>query len=340
MKIAIGFNIVNRAWGGGNQFVKSLKEYLENKGHLVVHDLKSNDIDIILIIDPRSRIPNIPFSTGSILRYLLFKNNKAIIVHRINECDERKNTKTMNFKLRMANFCSDQTIVVSDWLKKLNLFDEKNKENILTIRNGSNASIFNSIGHKKWSKTNKLKFVTHHWSGNWMKGFDIYKKFDLMLEKKNWNEKFEFTYIGNIPKNFSFKHTKHIEPLYEKDLANELRKHHGYLSASQNEPGGNHQNEGALCGLPLLYRNSGCLPEYCDGYGIKFSKSNFENKLIEFFQNYSFFYDRIKLYPYTDKVTCKAYLNLFSNLLSNRSEIIKKRKILSSPFKFLINHFI
>ena len=72
MKIAIGFNIVNRAWGGGNQFVKSLKEYLENKGHLVVHDLKSNDIDIILIIDPRSRIPNI-FSTGSILRYLLFK---------------------------------------------------------------------------------------------------------------------------------------------------------------------------------------------------------------------------------------------------------------------------
>ena len=52
MKIAIGFNIVNRAWGGGNQFVKSLREYLENKGHLVVHDLKSNDIDIILIIDP------------------------------------------------------------------------------------------------------------------------------------------------------------------------------------------------------------------------------------------------------------------------------------------------
>ena len=173
-----------------------------------------------------------------------------------------------------------------------------------------------------------------------MKGFDIYKKFDLMLEKTNWNEKFEFTYIGNTPKNFSFKHTKHIKPLYEKDLANELKKHHGYLSASQNEPGGNHQNEGALCGLPLLYRNSGCLPEYCDGYGIKFNKSNFEKKLIEFFQNYSFFYDRIKLYPYTDKITCKAYLNLFSNLLSNRSEIIKKRKILSSPFKFLINHFI
>ena len=82
MKIAIGFNILNRAWGGGNQFVKSLREYLENKGHLVVHDLKSNDIDIILIIDPRSRIPNF-LLTGSILRYLLFKNNKAIIVHKL-----------------------------------------------------------------------------------------------------------------------------------------------------------------------------------------------------------------------------------------------------------------
>ena len=24
----------------------------------------------------------------------------------------------------------------------------------------------------------KLKIVTHHWSGNWMKGFDIYEKLD------------------------------------------------------------------------------------------------------------------------------------------------------------------
>ena len=75
-----------------------------------------------------------------------------------------------------------------------------------------------------------------------------------------------------------------------------MKKHHGYITASINEPGGNHQNEGALCGLPLLYSNSGCLPEYCDGYGIKFSKSNFENKLIEFFQNYSFFYETKNVY--------------------------------------------
>ena len=61
-----------------------------------MHELKDKDIDIIVIIDPRIRNPNIPFSTGSILRYLIFKNFSSIVLHRINECDERKNWK--NFK--------------------------------------------------------------------------------------------------------------------------------------------------------------------------------------------------------------------------------------------------
>ena len=54
-------------------------------------------------------------------------------------------------------------------------------------------------------------------------------------------------------------------------LAAELKRHHAYVTGSMNEPGGNHQNEGALCGLPLLYRRSGCMPEYCAGFGIDFA---------------------------------------------------------------------
>ena len=53
MKISIGTNIKDGPWGGGNLFAINLKNYLENKGHEVVHSLKDNDIDIILITEPR-----------------------------------------------------------------------------------------------------------------------------------------------------------------------------------------------------------------------------------------------------------------------------------------------
>ena len=116
MKVAIGYKIQNGPWGGGNAFVKSLSEFLKKKGHDVVYDLNDNDIDIILIIDPRSNHPNVTFTPAAIIRYLLFKNSNAIVIHRINECDQRKNTKTMNFRLRIANFCSDHTVLVGSWL--------------------------------------------------------------------------------------------------------------------------------------------------------------------------------------------------------------------------------
>ena len=43
-----------------------------------------------------------------------------------------------------------------------------------------------------------------------------------------------------------------------------------------NEPGGNHQNEAINCGLPVLYKDSGCMKEYCDGFGICFDEINLE----------------------------------------------------------------
>ena len=340
MKIAIGYKVVKGPWGGGNQFVISLIRALKTNGHQVVHELKDKDIDIIVIIDPRIRNPNIPFSTGSILRYLIFKNFSSIVLHRINECDERKKTKTMNYKLRLANFCADQTVVVGEWMKSLDIFHRSKKQDILTIKNGSNQTIFNPKGYKKWNNNSKFKIVTHHWSGNWMKGFDIYQKFDQMLNIKKISKLFEFTYVGNLPKGFSFKNAKYIKPLNGKSLAEELKKHHAYLTASINEPGGNHQNEAALCGLPLLYRDSGCLPEYCNGYGVSFNENNFEDKLFDLKKNYNLFANKMDTYPYNDIKTNNAYIELFHELISQKHKLIKKRNFFKSPVKFILNYIL
>ena len=53
MKISIGTNIKEGPWGGGNLFAINLRNYLIKQGHNVVHNLKDEDIDIILITEPR-----------------------------------------------------------------------------------------------------------------------------------------------------------------------------------------------------------------------------------------------------------------------------------------------
>ena len=102
MKVAIGYNIQDGPWGGGNAFAKSLSDFLTSKNIKVVFDLNDVDIDIILLTDPRGFSPQISIDAGKIIRYLIFKNKKSIVVHRINECDERKGTKNMNSLLKRA----------------------------------------------------------------------------------------------------------------------------------------------------------------------------------------------------------------------------------------------
>ncbi len=338
MKVAIGSKIVEGPWGGGNRFVIALRDSLLMQGHDVVFDLNDSDVDIILLTDPRSRIPNVTISTGMILRYLLFVNNNCIVVHRVNECDERKNTKTMNMRLILANYVADHTVFVGSWLKKISVWKNKSVDNSTVILNGADKFIFNMDGHVPWNGSEPLKLVTHHWGGNWMKGFDVYSAIDNMLQDNKWSKKIEFTYIGNLPKGFKFKNTRYIKALNGTELADELKLHHVYITATINEPGSNHQNEGALCGLPLLYRNSGCLAEYCDGYGLMFNDVNdFIPKLKEIMNDYDHWQSEIKHFNLTSEKMVLAYIELFNSLISRREMIIKNRQIWRNIPIMLIN---
>ena len=46
-----------------------------------------------------------------------------------------------------------------------------------------------------------------------------------------------------------------------------------------------HHIEGILCGLPIIYRESGALPEYCKKYGISFKNEKFLPALKKCFLN-------------------------------------------------------
>lgn len=346
MKVAIGSKVFDGSWGGGNLFVKNLKNYLLENGIKVVHYLEEPDIDIILITEPRIESLTSTISLFEARLYKLLVNKNVKLVHRINECDERKGTNYVNKKMMKVSHFSDFTIFVSSWISDLYKNQGIKLTNSCVILSGSDTEIFNNIDKQPWDKTTKLKIVTHHWGNNWNKGFDIYSIIDNLLETKTFSSKFEFTFIGNLPDKFNFKNTNYIQPLSGLQLANELKSHDLYITGSLNEPSGNHQIEGSLCGLPVMYINSGGIPEYQKNHGIEFSKYNLEEKLDQIFNDYEYYFERNKSFDFNSKIMCKNYFDIIKliyqpfNSTTNRISFNIYNLVCSKKFVSLIRYVI
>ena len=326
MKFAFNVKINQNSWGGGNSFLKIIYKFLRREGHNVYFDLSSKDLDAIFIIDPRSNNSTLAFPIIDVINYCLFKNNKTLIIHRINECNSKRYNSRIDIDnlLKKTNKFADHTIFVSKWLKNQKIWAKKNNVNSSVIMNGSDKKIYNTKGKKYWRKKDKFKIVTHQWSNNWNKGFGYYKKLDKLLDLPYWKSKIQFSFIGNLPDGLELKNTKIIKPLNEKLLASELKKHDGYITGSKFEPGSNHQNEAALCGLPLFYIDHSSMPEYCRDYGKSFNKNNFEKNLKLFFINYPIYKKKLKTFQFNESFVERKYKKLINKIKMNK--LTRKRK--------------
>lgn len=336
MKISIGANIKDGPWGGGNLFFKNLQNNLIKNGHEVTFNLQDNDIEVILMTDPRFLSESASFNHVDVMLYKKFINNNVKVVHRINECDERKNTTGLNKLIIKSSKIADEKVFVSSWLKKLYESQGMDSKNNTVILSGSDPEIFNTKYKKKWNKSNPLKIVTHHWGANWNKGFEVYKLLDDLQEDRLFSEKYTFTYIGNIPKNFKFKHSTHIQPLAGVELSKELQKHDLYITGSLHEPSGNHHIEGGLCGLPIMYISSGGIPEYTLDFGIEYTIKNFQESLEKAVLNYDKLYKKMENYSFTSKKMSDQYEDLFTNIIQNKPNV-NINKIYLIIFRYYIN---
>ena len=329
MKVSIGSKIIEGPWGGGNLFAINLSNYLVNNGHKVVYDLTSKDIDLILLTDPRSRSESSStFNHKDIRQYKKYINPNVVVVQRINECDERKNTKNINKFYLNASKIADHVVFVSTWLRDIYLNIGMDFKKTSVILAGANKTIFNSANGSIWDNKQKIKLVTHHWSSHMNKGFDVYKQIDMLLENPEWKNRIEFTYIGNESPKYKLNNTKLVSPLAGIELANKIKENHIYVTGSVNEPSGNHHIEAAQCGLPILYRDSGGIPEYCNGFGVSF-EDNFIEKLEELIKDYNIYKKKILDYPFSAEKMCKEFVFLFDKLIKNKphtkSGIIKSQ---------------
>jgi len=246
MKIFINRKPVEGPYGGGNHFVSAFVNYMSTQGHEVVYDLVP-DIDILFMHAIS------PGNTGIDVRYFAdyknrFPNSK--IIHRINECDARKNTEHMDDLLLGASTINDATIFVSNWMKQY--FTQKGWacQNTFVLKNGVDTDVYKNSDLN--SKPDKIRVVTHHWSNNYLKGFDCYEFLDYLAGK---HENIEFTYIGRHRN--SFVNANIIEPCSGKELAKNLQGHDVYISGSRQDPGPNHILESIACGIPTYAHADG-----------------------------------------------------------------------------------
>ena len=326
MKISFGSKIIEGPYGGGNNFLKNLKQFFEQNGHRVVTDLKDSDIDIILLTNPLIDSETSTFNNYDVDFYIKFKNPDALVFQRINECDERKGTNNINSKIDKFNKKVDVNIFVSDWLRDVYKEYELSHKQYLIIKGGPDEKIFNTSNKEFWDHSSKLKLVTHHWSNNPMKGYAVYKLIDSLLATEDKLKDVEFSFIGNLPKDLSLDNTNVLQPLEGAALANELKNNHIYITASLNEPSGNHHMEGALCGLPILYIQSGALPEYCEEYGIVFDENNLLDSLDTLISEYDDFVKKLKVYPFNFTHAAIQYEDGFKDALLNKEILISKRE--------------
>ena len=127
--------------------------------------------------------------------------------------------------------------------------------------------------------------MTHHWSDNPLKGFDVYEEIDSLIAGGELPG-FELRVIGRWPESLKWKAAMTFPPSSGKKLAAQLRECHMYVTGSRWEPCGMHHVEGVQCGLPLVYHeDGGGIVEAGLRYGLGF-KSDVKAALLAARQDY------------------------------------------------------
>jgi len=284
MKIYFNRPTKREAWGGGSHFITCFYDYLIENDHDVVFSL-CPELDVIFMFDPRPSQGG--DSANDIYNYKL-ENPRTKVIQRINDTDvARPLDKPWRVEMLLqANKIADHTIFISEWVK--NHYIEKGYNALnpnSVILNGCNSDWYYPSVEKNINVDN-IKLITHHWSDNFMKGFDVYNFLDKFVDV---NKQFSFTYMGRYNKQYTPKNTKIIPPAYGLEIGNTLREHDVYITAARYEACGMHHIEAARCGLPVVYhKDGGGVPELCRNHGIGFYDiETFGSALKEVLARYS-----------------------------------------------------
>ncbi len=284
MKIHIAYNSKYGPWGGGNQFLKALRDGFVNMG---VHSESIGGADVVLF--------NSYHDLGRLLKaYILYSNKK--LIYRLGPIfyTYRKSLRWKivdQLTILMANLCADLIIFQSEWsyCKARNLGLWKNKKYTI-ILNAVDTSIFPKKEFKDHVASEKIKLVYTSWSSNMKKGFAYLKFLDEHLDFT----KYEFSFVGNSP--FEFKNIKVLKALPSAELGSKLRESDIYISPVEDDACSNALLEGLSSGLPVVALDSGGNGELVGKGGEMFtSEAELLERIDKVAKNMKFYYDAISV---------------------------------------------
>lgn len=292
-------------WGGGSKVLFAIIEECLARNHEVYFEeaiRNSNNFDILFCIDPR---PNQSVDYKEVL-FKKSQNPGTKLVQRIGDLGTHGKPELFSLLRAIVRF-PDVIIFPSEWARNYLSPPENKRCHVIP-----NAPLQQFIIPRQ-SKTfpEKLNIVSHHWSNNSLKGFEVYKSLDDYCISTG---KATFTFIGRKPDNISL--TNYVPPQDVDGLVSKLPEHHIYVTASKQEAGANHVLEAMALGLPVLYhKDGGSINEYCKNYGVVYE--NFDG-LIHIIENKKDELQSIAnstAYQRSSKDMAKEYVDLFESLL-------------------------
>ena len=244
MKIHILYNLSDLPSGGGNQFLKALKQYFQDSG-LYVEQVSFADL---ILFNSHHHFDE--------LIILKLKYPKKFFVQRIDGPMAVYRKVSFDYRdslVALANkYVADATIFQSNWSREQNhkygIVNFSNMDDV--IINAPSPLIFNQINSRK-NISRKIHLISTSWSSNINKGFDDYKWLD---ENLNF-DKYKYTFIGNS--SVTFKNIELLPPMGPEMLALYLKESDVFITASRFEACSNALLEALHCGKPAIaYRGS------------------------------------------------------------------------------------
>ncbi len=269
--------------GGGHQFLRGLMAEFERRGLRVENNTISPTTHALLFnsfnFDPE--------------RLRRFRRSDVRLVHRVDgpidiyrgyDAGVDRTVQALN-----AEF-ADATIFQSNYSRRKHAELGLHFRCPTIIHNTPDPAIFNRRGRVAWDPARKVRIIASSWSDNINKGAPV---FAWLEDHLDWS-RYDFTFVGRT--SLTFKRIRTLPPVPSSRLADLLRGHDIYITASRHESCSNALLEALACGLPALYVQSGGHPELVDAGGQGFeAQEEIPAALERLVADYTLFQDAIRI---------------------------------------------
>lgn len=311
MKVFVYYETTNEPWGGINTFFKNFKKYCKGRKDVELVDDINADYDIFLI-------GSAYYAPGKLIDIDIIKaikqKKKVKIIIRLDGLRSYYNSKLDEMDKKQFELLniSDFVVFQSEYSHKCFKKSGYNKHNYSIIYNGVDNELFNDNEKEYELKSDKIKILSVNWSSNINKGYDIISSFAN-------NRNIEMLFVGNWNNDVKTKNIKLLPPMDHIRLAQLYKTSDLFLHPALHDACPNVVVEALSSGLPVLFRESGGVPELVKDCGIKLpdiiSDRNVEEVINRFFKNYS---------EYAKKVKNRQNEFSFENVINNYLSVFKK----------------